>query len=104
MSHNVQGARGMSITENIVEDAALAIFADLGYTYAGAGQIAPDGTAPERAAYSDVILIDRLSATVERLNPHVPAEARAEAIKLSMTVEPGPHIFAQKGPLFGARR
>jgi type I restriction enzyme R subunit len=81
MSHNVQGARGMSITENIVEDAALAIFADLGYTYAGAGQIAPDGTAPERAAYSDVILIDRLSATVERLNPHVPAEARAEAIK-----------------------
>ncbi|WP_139789071.1 hypothetical protein [Manganibacter manganicus] len=23
---------------------------------------------------------------------------------LSMTVEPGPHIFAQKGPLFGARR
>jgi type I restriction enzyme R subunit len=71
----------MSITEDTVEQAALSIFADLGYAYASAGQIAPDGTAPERTAYSDVVLFDRLSAAVERLNPDVPAEACAEAIK-----------------------
>lgn len=71
----------MGITEDTVEQAALGIFTDLGYAYADASQIAPDGSAPERSAYGDVILAERLSAAVERLNPNIPAEARAEAIK-----------------------
>lgn len=71
----------MGITEDTVEQAALGIFTDLGYSYADASQIAPDGSAPERGAYGDVILAERLSAAVERLNPNIPAEARADAIK-----------------------
>ena len=71
----------MTISEDIVEQAALGIFADLGYVYASANQIAPDGSSPERVAYSDVILTERLTAAVERLNPRIPAEARSEAIK-----------------------
>lgn len=79
----------MSINEDIVERAAISIFEDLGYAYVSAGQIAPDGSAPERTAYADVLLADRLVAAVVRLNPTIPAEARAEAIKqLSITETP----------------
>jgi type I restriction enzyme R subunit len=67
--------------EDIVEDAAIAMFRDLGYAYASADSIAPDGTAPERDAYADVILAERLAGAVERLNPTIPADARAAAIK-----------------------
>lgn len=77
----------MSINEEIVEQAALGIFRDLGYAYASASQIAPDGTAPERMANSDVILIERLTAAVERLNPTIPVEARAEAVKQVFIIE-----------------
>ncbi|MCO6387803.1 type I restriction endonuclease subunit R [Aliihoeflea sp. 40Bstr573] len=71
----------MSINEDIVEQAALDILTDLGYAYTHASQIAPDGAAPERTAYTDVILIERLTAAAEQLNPSIPADARAEAIK-----------------------
>ncbi|MGD9715216.1 MAG: type I restriction endonuclease, partial [Thermomicrobiales bacterium] len=71
----------MSINEDIVEQTALGILAVLGYAYADASQIAPDGSAPGRTAYSDVTLIARLTAAVGRLNPTIPVHARAEAIK-----------------------
>ncbi|WP_245520963.1 MULTISPECIES: type I restriction endonuclease subunit R [unclassified Mesorhizobium] len=75
--------------EDIVEDAAIGIFKDLGYIYAPAAWIAPDGSAPEREAYSDTILTSRLVDAVAQLNPSIPAEARAAAIKqLFVTVTP----------------
>jgi type I restriction enzyme R subunit len=77
----------MTINEDIVEQAALGLFADLGYAYASSDQIAPDGLSPERAAYSDVILADRLAAALERLNPRIPAEARTAAIKQLFIIE-----------------
>ncbi|MGO4835041.1 type I restriction endonuclease, partial [Rhizobiaceae sp. 2RAB30] len=73
--------------EDIVEDAAIGIFDELGYAYAASQQIAPDGSAPERNAYSDTILTSRLMAAVERLNPTLPAEARASAIKQLFVTE-----------------
>lgn len=74
-------------SEGLVEDAAISIFRDLGYDYAEAGVIAPEGSAPERIAYSDATLSPRFEAAVERLNPHVPAEARAEAVRQLMVTE-----------------
>jgi type I restriction enzyme R subunit len=73
--------------EGVVEDAAISIVKDLGYAYAPAHQIAPDGTLPEREAYSDVILSGRLAASVARLNPSIPGEARAAAIKQLLITE-----------------
>lgn len=75
--------------EGVVEDAAISIIESLGYAYLPASQIAPDGTAPEREAYSDMILRSRLAAAVERINPNIPAEVREAAIKqLLMTETP----------------
>ena len=71
----------MGITEDMVEQVALGIFADLGYSCASAAEIAPDGLAAERAAYSDVIIEARLRSAVEELNPNIPADARAGAIR-----------------------
>ncbi|RUZ81277.1 type I restriction endonuclease subunit R [Mesorhizobium sp. M7A.F.Ca.US.006.01.1.1] len=73
--------------EEVVEDAAISIFEGLGYTYAPSSQVAPDGTAPARDAYSDTILTSHLKAAVDRLNPSIPAEARASAIKQLFVTE-----------------
>jgi type I restriction enzyme R subunit len=69
------------ITEAAVEGMLLEQLASLGYTLATDAVIGPDGSQPEREAYADVILRGRLEAAVERLNLHIPAEAREDAIK-----------------------
>lgn len=76
-------------SEALIEDAAISILRELGYAYATAGEIAPDGTAPERPAYSETILTKRLSGAIAWLNPHLPAEAHGEAIRqLNVTETP----------------
>jgi len=61
-------------SESHVEKAALAWLAELGYETANGLTIGPDGSAPERANYGDVILVDRLQAAIARLNPHLDAD------------------------------
>ena len=75
--------------EEVVEDATLEVLAHLGYATAHGPDIAPDAATPERGSYGDVILRQRLVKAVNRLNPAIPAEARADAIKqLLATVTP----------------
>ena len=76
---------GMS--ESVVEDATLEIFADLGYATARGRDIAPDTDGAERKSYGDVILRRRLEMAVDRINSDIPADARAEAIKQVFAVE-----------------
>jgi type I restriction enzyme, R subunit len=71
---------GPGFCEAHVEDATLEILANLGYTTAHGPDIAPDAPSSERTSYGDVILRKRLVDAVNRLNPAIPAEARAEAI------------------------
>lgn len=75
------------LTESVVEEAALAWLAEQGWQVAYGINASPDGKAPERAANSDVILAARLTAAVDRLNPHIPADARADAVRKVMAVE-----------------
>jgi type I restriction enzyme R subunit len=70
-----------TITESVVEEAALDWFKGLGYQYLPGPDIACDGTRPERASYADVILSDRLWAALRSLNPDIPAEALEGAFK-----------------------
>ena len=77
----------MSITENIVELAALETLQELGWTYLHGSVLAPDGIAPERRSNSDVILVGRLEAAISRLNPDAPEPARNEALRRVLTGE-----------------
>ncbi len=69
------------LTESAIEDFAIKLFEGLGYRYVYAPDIAPDGDNPERSRYDEVILKDRLTAAVQRINPHLPAAVLQDAIK-----------------------
>jgi type I restriction enzyme R subunit len=76
-----------SITESHVEEAALAWLAELGYAVKSGPEIAPDSAHAERASYEDVVLSGRLARAVNRLNPDLPEEARADAVRQIARVE-----------------
>ena len=69
------------ISEADVEAALLDQLEALGYSRLADSIAGPDGSAPERASYSDVVLVDRLKRVVDRLNPDIPSEARQDALK-----------------------
>ena len=56
-------------SEEHVELAGIETLKELGWLYLHGSVIAPDGPAPQRASYSDAVLIKRLEAAVERINP-----------------------------------
>ena len=68
------------ITEDQLEQVTIGWFKELGYAYAYAPELAPDGSSPERHDFRQVILTGRLQAALIRLNPGVPASAITNAI------------------------
>jgi type I restriction enzyme R subunit len=69
------------LSEAQLESELLVQLASLGYATASDELIGPDGANPERTAYDEVVLSNRLHAAVARLNPTLPEEARTEAIR-----------------------
>ena len=69
------------LSEAQLETALLEQLASLGYACASDDLIGPDGKQPERGAYDEVVLKARLTAAVARLNPALPAEAQADAMR-----------------------
>jgi len=69
------------LSEAQLEAALLKQLAGLGFTCDSDEVIGPDGKQPEREAYDEVVLKARLAAAVARLNPALPPEARADAIR-----------------------
>ena len=81
----------MKFAESHVEEAALEWLAEIGYATANGFVIGPDGITPERESYGDVLLPARLHAAIERLNPGLSAEARAEvSAKVRQVETPSP--------------
>ena len=74
-------------TEDELERTAIVWLQELGYDYCFGPDIAPDGSAPERAAYSDVLLLDRLREALTDLNPDLPSYAIDEAVQKLHRVE-----------------
>jgi type I restriction enzyme, R subunit len=70
-----------NITENAIEVFAIQLFEKLGYSHVYAPDIAPDGERPERSRYDEVLLTQRLSTAVCRINPSIPLAAQQAAIK-----------------------
>ncbi len=77
----------VAFAESGIEEAALEWLAELGYAIRSGQEIAPDGKAPERTSYADVILSRRLKQAIERLNPALPPEAHADALRRIEQIE-----------------
>ena len=60
------------IDEDQVELQGIDWFKELGYKYKYGYEIAPDGKHPERDNYRKVILEERLSSALKRINPDIP--------------------------------
>ena len=70
-----------SITEDEIERYQLQLLQTLGYAYSNGYNIQPEGKQQERESFGDVILIDRLTRQVTRINPTIPPDARQQAIR-----------------------
>ena len=75
------------LSEAAVEQIVLDRLSALGYLVSSDAEIGPDGKAPEREAYADVILQKRLIAAIEKLNPAIPPEARSDALRKVMATD-----------------
>ena len=71
----------LTFHESVVEEAALGYFRELGYETKFGPDIAPDGKDKERENWNDVVLVGRLKAAIDRLNPHLSPEAREDAVR-----------------------
>ncbi len=75
------------LSEAALEQIVLDQLGTLGYGIATDAEIGPDGKAPDRDAYADVLLMKRLVSAIDRLNPGIPAEARGDALRKVLSVE-----------------
>ena len=75
------------LTENAIEQMALEKLRDLGWKVAFGPDLAPDGERPERSNYGEVVLVQRLRESMERINPEVPKVAIEEALRQVLTQE-----------------
>lgn len=75
------------ITEDALEQHCLEWFAEGGWEIANGPDLAPEGDAPERADYRQVLLLADLEAAIARINPHVPQSAIEQAV--SVVRKPG---------------
>ncbi|WP_289102822.1 type I restriction endonuclease subunit R [uncultured Marinobacter sp.] len=68
------------MTEDQLEQQCLEWFAEGGWEIAHGPDLAPEGEAPERADYRQVLLLADLEAAVARINPHLPQSAVEQAV------------------------
>jgi type I restriction enzyme, R subunit len=71
----------MKITESSLEQFSLSLLEKSGYHYIYGPDIAPDSQTPSRSSFEDVLLPERLSSAVARINPGISSDAREDAIK-----------------------
>jgi type I restriction enzyme R subunit len=75
------------VSEEIIEQAGVETLKDLGWLFLSGPSIAPDGPAPQRPSFSDVVLIKRLEMALQKLNPDSPEAARSDAIRRVLVSE-----------------
>src|SRR5687767_7739020 len=70
-----------SITEDNIETFAIEQLRALGWEYIHGLAIAPGAEKSERESFDQIILIERLRKAIAVLNPHIPADAREQAVQ-----------------------
>ncbi|KGN00299.1 DEAD/DEAH box helicase [Clostridium novyi A str. 4570] len=74
-----------NFTEDLLEEAAIEILQEMGYSYAFGPDISYDGEYPERKNYKDVILEQRIKDALFSINKSLPEEALEEAYRKIIT-------------------
>lgn len=69
------------ITESEIEEFTIQLLEKQGYSYLYAPTIAPGEEQQERQTFSDVVLIERLRASIKRINPTISEEGREDALR-----------------------
>ena len=69
------------MTENEIEQLAIALLEHQGYTYINGVQLAPDEGGTERISFEEVVLKQRLENAVRRINSTIPLDAQQDAVK-----------------------
>ncbi|MBK5276370.1 MAG: type I restriction endonuclease subunit R [Desulfuromonadales bacterium] len=75
------------MTEDQLEQETMGWLAEAGYSHCYGLDIAPDGSAPERSNYNQVLLVGRLREAINRLNPLVPPVARIDALQQVLNLD-----------------
>ncbi len=70
-----------ALNENVLEQACLEWFGQLGWQIAHGPDLSPGGSHSEREDYRQVLLAGRLRSALERINPEIPPAAIEEAVK-----------------------
>ena len=81
----MKGVDILNFTEEYLEEAAIEILQELGYTYVFGPDISCDGEYPERKDYREVILEERVRDALFRINRDLPREALDEAFRQIIT-------------------
>lgn len=74
------------MTESQLENNIIKILETKGYKHIYGPNIAPDSKNPERETFEDVILKERLTKAIDKLNPDIPTEAKQQAIKQILNI------------------
>ena len=69
-----------SISENEIEEIAIAYLLNMGYKHVLGTAISPDGEHPERN-YNEVVLVTRLRDAIDKLNPDISQDTKEDALK-----------------------
>ncbi len=69
------------ITESEIELFTIEELERLGYKFLNGPDISCDGLFSERQSYADIILTGRLRVAIQKLNPHIPADAQEQAVQ-----------------------
>ena len=69
-----------TLTESEVENIGLSYLEEQNYSHLYGPDISPDGIFMERQ-YGEVVLVNRLRDAIDRLNPQISDEGKADAIK-----------------------
>lgn len=73
--------------EDDFESAVIEYFEQAGWHRAYGPAISPGGASPERASFSDVVLVGRLRQAITTLNPDLPIDAIAQAVATTLRAE-----------------
>ncbi len=74
------------MTENEIEQLAIALLEQQGYTYINGVHLAPDAGDIERTSFEEVVLKQRLENAVRRINPTIPTDAQQDAVKQTLRI------------------